>query len=76
MIPPLNLDPESEACVAAVFKNMENDRRRCQRQQLSFRAGEDEIVLDASGQPLPPPEEDPLVPLLPVGFPVRHKPCL
>ena len=32
--------------------------------------------MDASGQPLPLPEEDPLIPRLPVGFPVCHKPYL
>ena len=53
-----------------------NDKRRYQRQQHTFRAGEDEIILDASGQPLPPPDEDPLIPQLPVGFPVCHKPRL
>ena len=31
MAPPLKLGPESEAYVAAVFKNIDNDRRRCQR---------------------------------------------
>ena len=29
MAPHLNLDPESDAYVAAVFKNIENDKRRC-----------------------------------------------
>ena len=32
--------------------------------------------MDASGQHPPLPEEDPLIPQLPVGFPVCHKPCL
>ena len=31
MAPPPNLDPESEAYVAAVFENIENGERRCQR---------------------------------------------
>ena len=74
MAPPLNMDPESDAYLAAIFKNIENDKRRYQRQQHTFRAGEDEIILDASGQPLPLPEEDPLIPQLPDGFPVCHKP--
>ena len=32
--------------------------------------------MDASGQPFPPPEEDPLIPPLPDGFPFCRKPCL
>ena len=56
LTPPPDLDPESEVYVAAIFKNMENDKRRCQRQQIFFRAGEDENVLDAAGQPIPPPD--------------------
>ena len=74
MAPPSNLDPESEAYVAAVCKNIENEKRRCQRQQHTFRAGEDEIFLDAFGQPLPLLEGGPLIPQLPDVFPLCHKP--
>ena len=70
MAPPPNSDPESEAYVTAVFKNIENDKRRCQRQQHTFRAGEDGIISDSSGHPFPLPEEDSLIPQLPDGFPV------
>ena len=59
----------------AVLNNIENDTRRCQRQHHTLRAGEDEAILDASGHPSPLPE-DPLIPPLPDGFPVFHKPCL
>ena len=74
MAPPPNLGPESGAYAAAVFKNIEDDKRRYQRQQRTFRAGEDEIILDASGRPLPLPEGGPLIPQLPDGVPVCHKP--
>ena len=69
MNPPLNLGPESDAFLAAICENIANDKRRYLRQNHSFRAGEDEIISDASGTLLPLPEEDSLIPQLPDGFP-------
>ena len=74
--PPPNLDSESQAYVEAILQNIENDKRRCLRQHHSILAGEEETIPDASGQPFPLPEEDPLIPPLPDGFPLCRKPGL
>ena len=42
MDPPPTLDLEPQAYGAAALRNIENDKRRFQRQYLKFRAREDE----------------------------------
>ena len=53
---------------------MENDKGRSQRQHVSPSVGDTEALVDASGQSLLPPEEDPLIPPIPVTFPGDHRP--
>ena len=60
----------------AILKNIENDKRRSQRQHFSPSAGDTETLVDSSGQSLLPPEEDPPIPPLPASFPLGHRPWL
>ena len=60
----------------AILKNVDNDRRRSQRQHVSLSVGDQEVLKDASGQVLLPPEEDPIVPKIPHTFPWDHRPLL
>ena len=69
MDPPPTLDLEPQAYVTAASRNIENDKRRFQRQYLKFRAQEDEPIASDSGQPLPCPVEDAVIPQIPDGFP-------
>ena len=67
--PPRTLDLEPQAYVAAALQNIENDKRRFHRQYFKFRSQEDETLADDSGQPLPCPVEDAVIPQIPDGFP-------
>ena len=70
-----DMDPDCQAYIAAVAKNIENDQRRCRRQWFKFRSQEEGALLDDSGIPLRCPEEDEVVPPVPVGL-AAHRPCL
>ena len=74
--PSVPLDAACQAFVEAILKNMDNDKRRSQRQHVSISAGDTEVLLDSSGQALLLPEEDPLVPPIPPTFPRGHRPHL
>ena len=74
--PSVPLDAESQAFLEAILKNMENDKRRSQRQHVSPSVGDTEALVDASGQSLLPPEEDPPIPPIPATFPWGHRPRL
>ena len=70
------LDTERHAFVEAVVKNMENDRRRSQRQLVSPFVDDSDALLDSCGQSLLPPDDDPIVPAIPPTFPWDHRPHL
>ena len=67
--PSVPLDAAGQAFVEAILKNMDNDKRRSQRQHVSISVGD-------SGQALLQPEDDPLVPPIPPSFPWGHLPHL
>ena len=73
LVAPPTLDLEPQAYIAAVSQNIGNDKRRFGHQRFKFRAQEDEAIVDDSGQPLPCPEEDAVIPRVPVGLGL-HKP--
>ena len=70
------LDTACQAFVEAVVKNMENDRRRSQRQLVSPSVEDSDALLDSCGQALLPPDDDPIVPAIPPTFPWGHRPHL
>ena len=72
--PPRNLDRDSQAYLDAVLINIENDRRRSQRQLLSFTSGDSEELADSSKQSLLPPLADAIVPPIPPSFPLDYRP--
>ena len=72
--PPRNLDRDSQAYLDAVLINIENDRRRSQRQLLSFTSGDSEELADSSKQSLLPPLADAIVPTVPPSFPLDYRP--
>ena len=74
--PSVPLDAACQAFVEAILKNMDNDKRRSQRQHVSLSVGDTEVLQDSSGQALLLPEEDPLVPPIPPTFPWGHRPHL
>ena len=74
--PSVPLDAAGKAFVEAILKNLEDDRRRSQRQHVSPSVGDTGVLQDSSGQVLLPPEEDPLIPPIPPTFPWGHRPHL
>ena len=72
--PPRTLDQASQAYLDAVLVNIENDRRRSQRQLLSFTSGDSEELADSSKQSLLPPLADAIVPPIPPSFPLDFRP--
>ena len=74
--PSIPLGAESQTFLEAILKNIENDKRRSQRQHVSPSVGDTETLVDSSGQSLLPPEEDPPIPPLPTSFPWGHRPRL
>ena len=67
--PSVPMDTAGQAFVEAILKNVDNDRRRSQRQHVSLAVGDQEVLKDTSGQVLLPPEEDPIIPKIPPTFP-------
>ena len=74
--PSVPLDTAGQAFVEAILKNVDNDRRRSQRQHVSLSVGDQEVLKDTSGQVLLPPEEDPIIPKIPPTFLWGHRPHL
>ena len=72
--PTATLDLASQAYLDAVLCNLENDKRRNCRQLVDFTCGDTEELADASRQALLPPAADAIVPPLPPGFPLDHRP--
>ena len=73
--PSVPLGAASQAFLEAILKNMDNDRRRSQRQHVSPWAEDTEALMGSSGQSLLPPEDDPLIPPIPTTFPWGHLSC-
>ena len=74
--PSAPLGAEGQAFLEAILKNVEDDKRRSQRQHCPPLAGDTETLADSPGQPLLPPEEDPPIPPLPASLPLGHRPRL
>ena len=67
-----NLDVGCQAYVELVSDNLENDAIRASRRWKTFRANDDEVVLDSKGTPPACPGADRVIPPAPSGSAPRR----